>query len=104
MLEHDANVQVAAIKEAATLGGLSQARTMPKMLLSRLLLQALGVEHIDAVLDELFPDGEPEPEDEPPVSGSDDDREIPKLERAMVEAARELRDAIRAAKKAGVWE
>ncbi|MFA4972436.1 MAG: hypothetical protein WC683_07465 [bacterium] len=104
MLEHDANVQVAAIKEAATLGGLSQARTMPKMLLSRLLLQALGVENIDAVLDELFPDGEPEPEDEPPVSGSDDDREIPKLERAMVEAARELRDAIRAAKKAGVWE
>ncbi|MGH2468526.1 MAG: hypothetical protein ACRDGF_00520, partial [Chloroflexota bacterium] len=61
LLEHDVTSRVAAIVQAATLSGFQPAGTLDPATLSKLLLQALGVEDVDAALAELFPDDrEPE--------------------------------------------
>ena len=58
ILEDDVTARVAAIVQAATLGGKgTRANTMPDDLLSRLLLSALGAEDIDEVLALMFPPG-----------------------------------------------
>ena len=72
ILEKDIKARVDAIVAAATLGGKSTAGTMTPKLLARLLLEALGLDDIDEMLNELFPPGEEEElgeqpgEEEPP--------------------------------------
>lgn len=63
ILEHDVNVSVDAIVNAATLKGQMPAGTIPDMeTLSRMLLTALGEENIDGMIDAMFPEEEPTPE------------------------------------------
>lgn len=53
VIQHDTESMVNAIVAAATLSGSIDAGTIPGEQLSRMLLQALGVEDIDAVLEDL---------------------------------------------------
>ncbi|MCU0505468.1 MAG: hypothetical protein MUE82_06785 [Chloroflexi bacterium] len=65
ILEDDVTARVSAIVQAATLGASgSRANTMPDQLLSRLLMEALGVEDIDEVLAEMYPPGGEDEDDE----------------------------------------
>jgi hypothetical protein len=67
ILEDDVTARIAAIVQAATLGANGKrADTMPDALLSRLLLEALGVEDIDEVLEKMEEEAEAEPEAVPP--------------------------------------
>jgi len=68
----DVETRIKAIVSAVTLDGKSPAGTIPDMkLVTRLLLTALGLDDIDAILDDLFPeetepaDGEEKPPQEP---------------------------------------
>jgi hypothetical protein len=98
VLERDTDGRISAIVRAATLGN-SQgtlAGTMDLKTVSRLLLSALGLEDIDEMLDELFPDNEElatatigTPPIVPPV--------VPgPVPPDLAEASRELKEAIRA--------
>lgn len=53
VLEHDVEMMVRAIVSAATLDGKVEAGTIPRDQLSRMLLQALNVEDVESVLDDL---------------------------------------------------
>ena len=88
LLEHDVAASVQAIVAAATLGsGGALAGTIDEQTVSRLLLQALGVEDIDAVMAVIYP-----PEED---LGADEPDGEPQSESAiMVEAVRELREAV----------
>lgn len=66
ILEHDQAASVAAIVEAATLGGHPPVTLSPK-LTTRLLLQALGIEDVDDLLAVLFPEPPESNEEEPDV-------------------------------------
>jgi len=55
ILETDSGAAVGAIVSAATLDGKTTAGTIPSKDISRMLLEALGEEDIDTILDELFP-------------------------------------------------
>lgn len=68
ILEHDQAAAIAAIVEAATLGG-KEPVTLSAKLTTRLLLQVLGIEDIDEVLATLFP--------EPPEDGAAPNAEPP---------------------------
>lgn len=85
LLESSVKESVEAIVHGATLGGLPQAGTIPQRDVSRLILQALGADDIDATLDELYPeDGEPieyNPEEVEP-------------EESLKAAARQFRDGL----------
>lgn len=103
ILEHDVNTAVGAIVDAATLKGSQSAGTMDDRTLSRLLLQALGVDDIDEILDKLFPPGQEEEPSQPEGEPDEDDDTQPAAEREadtamsmMVEAVRELREALQA--------
>ena len=104
ILEHDIEAAINAIAKAATLGGSPMAGVIDDQTVTRLLLTALGEKDIQSIMDELYPPEEegmedelvpdtepllpePEPEEAPPV-------EIPQAEAMMVEAVRELRDAV----------
>lgn len=71
ILEHSVTEQVDAIVKAATLGAPGTlAGTLDLKLLTRLLLTALGVEHVDELLAQLFPEdeaaaGDPTPPENP---------------------------------------
>ena len=70
ILEHDTELRVGSIIDAATMRGSPQAGLVAPETVSRLLLQALGVDEIDALLDDLYPeDDEAVPDDdvEPPT-------------------------------------
>lgn len=83
VLEHDMQARVQAIVHAATLGAAgTPAGTITMETLARALLSELGIADVDAELARLFPAEE---------AGR------PDLERAMFEAVRELRDAVRRA-------
>ncbi len=58
VLEHDVEMMVKAIVAAATLDGKLEAGTIPREQLAKMLLQALNVEDIEAVLDDLEPEEE----------------------------------------------
>lgn len=53
ILEHDTVEQIKALVSAATLDGKSEAGTMPRELVSRHLMQALGVDDIEQAIKEL---------------------------------------------------
>lgn len=57
ILEHDQKESVEAITAAATLAGKTDAETMPFELVSKMLLEALGANDIEQILDEM-PDQE----------------------------------------------
>jgi hypothetical protein len=81
LLEHDASVTVASIIDAATLRGQPLAGTIDRETVSRLLLNALGVDDVQAALAVL------------------DDEQVDTeqvAEEAILEAARELRQAVEA--------
>lgn len=85
ILEHDINLAIEAIADAATLKGQMFAGTIPDMkVLSRLLLTALGEENIDSVLDEMFPEEE-----------AVEPAEIMPAEAMMIAAVQELREVLR---------
>src|SRR6185503_18838962 len=53
ILEHDTQQTVAAIVSAATLDGKSEAGTVPRDELAKQLMSAIGVEDIQAALEEV---------------------------------------------------
>jgi hypothetical protein len=57
LLEHDPVKRIASIIDAATLKGQPPIGTMDDRTLISLLLQALGVDDVDALLDKLAPEG-----------------------------------------------
>jgi hypothetical protein len=80
ILEHDVAANIAAIVQAATLGGSGVlAGTIELKTLSRMLLTALGEPDVDAMLDAMFPEEE----------------EAQTTEARMVNAARRLRESLR---------
>jgi hypothetical protein len=126
VLEHDLTESITAIVQAATLAGNPESGTLPLELLSRLLMQALGVDDVDEVLAEMDfsvqdvalpvppppvdpnappadPNAPPPPPPPPvdpmrPVNVSGHARRLPQrstAEAMMVEAVRELRQAMR---------
>lgn len=82
ILEHSVLEQVQAIVQAATLDGKAPV-TLDLKTTTRMLLVALGADDIDQLLEELFPDPA-EPDPKAPMA----------VESTMLEAARELRDAL----------
>lgn len=58
ILEHDIQQNVDAIVTAATLDGKADAATLPKRVVTTLLLQLLGVQDADEIVHEMFPEGE----------------------------------------------
>ena len=59
--EHDVDASIQSIVRAGTLDGKAPAGTIDMETLSRLLLSTLGVENVDAVIDQMFA-GEPSEE------------------------------------------
>jgi hypothetical protein len=85
VLEHDVAASVAAITQAATLGGAGVlAGTIDQETVSRMLLTALGERDIDATLEAMYPEV---PEEQPIVA-----EPVPEQ---VTEALRDLRDTIR---------
>lgn len=84
LLEHDVREHIQAIIDAATLGGKQLAGTMTLKHVTKLLLNALGEEDVNELLDEMFPDGED--------GGSGELAQT--AEETMVEAVKELREAV----------
>lgn len=109
MLEHDVAAQVGSIVDAATLKGHPDSGIMPARTLAQLLLQALGADDIDEILDKLYDEEgnlkNPPPAPPVPVPGAPGQPPSPAAPRAgnlqnadiyaMVEAVRELRDALK---------
>jgi hypothetical protein len=87
ILEHDVQTAVGAIIDAVTLRGQAPAGTVPDMeTVARMLLTALDVDDVEGMIETLFPDDAATGDDMAPAA--------PATERAMVEAVRELREAI----------
>jgi hypothetical protein len=85
ILEHDVAASVNAIVAAATLTGMELAGTIDERTVSRMLLQALGADEVESLLDIIYPEeGETSRPEVAPTEA----------EAAMVEAARELREAV----------
>lgn len=82
ILEHDVAASVNAIVTAATLGGMDPAGTIDERTVSRMLLQALGADEIENLLDLIYPADE---------EGNEPDE----TESAVVEAMRNLREALK---------
>ena len=59
ILDRDINGKINAIVSAATLDGKPNAGTLEITMIVRLLLEALGIDNIDEVIDRMFPKGEP---------------------------------------------
>ena len=68
VLEHDTPALVTAIVDAATLRGSPVASVIDAKTVSKLLLQALGVDEVDALLDELYPPEDPDAEEPEPIT------------------------------------
>lgn len=63
ILEHDVDAAVAAIVNAATLGGHPLAGTFTVQQATRLLFAALGQDDLDDLMDEAFPEDDTAPDD-----------------------------------------
>jgi len=93
---------VQAIVQAATLGGSAQAGLINPETITRMLLTTLGVQDVNAIMDIVYPPDEegeePTTDEQPPVTDEQPDDEpppdVPETEALMVEAVRELRQAI----------
>lgn len=85
LVQNDTPAMVGAMVDAATLRGQALAGTIDLQTLSGMMLSALGVQDTDQILARLFPDGETP---ETPAQTA--------TEAAMIEAVKELREAIAA--------
>lgn len=96
LLQHDVPQMVTAIVQAATLGAGGQlAGTIDLPTLSRVLLTLLGVSDADEIVERLFPNGEvPEEENAPTGENAEQLPERPQAEALMIQAIRELRNAV----------
>ena len=102
VLEHDQLKGVQAIVQAATLGGSAQAGLINPETITRMLLTTLGVQDVNAIMDIVYPPDEegeePTTDEQPPATDEQPDDEpppdVPETEALMVEAVRELRQAI----------
>lgn len=95
LLQHDVPAMIDATVKAATLGAAGMpAGTIDLPTLSRTLLTLLGVPDVEEIVKRLFPNGEA-PEPEPADDGGDEQvPERPQAEAMMINAVRELRDAL----------
>lgn len=94
ILEHDLTDMIDAITKGATLGGSPLAGTLPLKTITRLLLENLDPDHVDEVIEGLFPDGAGEDLASPPAAApGDPDGDV---EAMMVAAVSELRQALEA--------
>jgi hypothetical protein len=82
ILQHDKASDIEAIVQAATLDGKTPAGTMDLKTVSRMLLNVLGEDDIDELLDEMFPDGE-------------DGKVSTDAEEAFIQAVAGLREALK---------
>ena len=80
----DVQKQIGALKTATTLDGQAPAGTFDLKTFTRLAAIELGIPDVDALIDALFPEGEETAET------------APTAESMMIQAVRELREAIRA--------
>lgn len=86
----DIQKQIGALKTATTLDGQAPAGTFDLKTFTRLAAIELGIPDVDALIDQLFPEGEETAEPTEPT---------PTAESMMVEAVKELREAIAKGKK-----
>lgn len=86
ILEHDVAASVNAIVSAATLGGMEPAGTIDERTVSRMLLQALGADEVENLLNIIYP-----ADDE----GDSGEGEPEETEAAVMEAVRALREALK---------
>jgi hypothetical protein len=93
ILEHDVAASVQAIVQADTSGKVDDKT------ISRLLLQALGVDGIEAALDALYPNGASQLAGPEPPTPPEQAAQEAALQAALTEAARELRGALVAFKE-----
>src|SRR5207237_542962 len=61
ILEHDPQNKMDALVRAMTLGGFPSADTIPARAFSKMAMTLLEFDDVDALVDELFPDGENTP-------------------------------------------
>ena len=87
LVQEDVPAVIGAMVDAATLRGQALAGTVDLRTLSSMLLSALGVGDVDQVIDRMFPEGAR-------GAGRGAEETTPAAEAAMVEAVRELREAI----------
>ena len=94
ILEHDIPQRVEAIVNAATLKGSSMAGMVDAQTVSRLLLQTLGVDDVDAVMDIIYPPDDEIDDDEEPAAGSPVEPEGQPSVTEFAAALRELRTVV----------
>jgi hypothetical protein len=103
IISDDTVAKVGAIVDAATLKGQQRAATFTDKTLAKMLLNALGKHEIDEEITKLFGDGEDllKP---PPARGPalPQPTPVPAAEAMVIEAVRELREAIAQAMKEAV--
>ncbi len=87
ILEHDVVQQIEAIVDAGTLKGSSLSGLIDAQTMSRLLLIALGVDDVDSLMDDLYPEDGEDADGEGMI---DDDEERPTVEE-FAAALREVR-------------
>jgi len=86
ILEKDIEARVKAIVSAATLDGKAPAGTLELKHITKLLLLALGEENVDEIISRMFPDDQ---------EGETGETEEEAFEQMMVDAVRELREAVK---------
>jgi len=103
IISDDTVAKVGAIVDAATLKGQQRAATFTDKTLAKMLLNALGEHEIDEELTKLFGDGE-DLLNPPPARGPalPQPTPVPAAESMVIEAVRELREAIAQAMEAAV--
>ena len=84
ILEKDIEARVNAVVAAATLDGKPAAGTMPLKLMTKLLLEALGLDNVGEILDEMFPPEE-EGQEKPPDVEEMFTSAVRKLHQALAE-------------------
>jgi hypothetical protein len=90
IIEKDMEARVKAVVTAATLDGKTLSGTMGLELVAKLLLEALGLDDVDEILDEQFPEGE-EPEE---IEGeTEESRQRIQFVAEMRKLVKELREA-----------
>jgi hypothetical protein len=100
VLEHDPELTVQAIIDAATLGGSQSAGTLPDRAISKALMNALGWSDTDSLLDDLYPEGDETaptgnltPPPAPVLPGAPPGGATKKQQEAMLAALRDVRTA-----------
>lgn len=92
VLERDIKQRIGAIVSAATLDGKTRAGTLDDKSLVRMLLQALGEDDVDEMVETIMAAADEQAKEEEARAAEDSDRE--EIVGSVTEAIRELREAV----------